>query len=295
MDFFKSFSIEGASDKEILNSHNSCEPQRFSFQNDMSKDEHLNHSTFHPFNFITPHHSRFTSKKAAFTLAEVLITLGIIGIVAAMTLPALVTNNRNKQLEAALKKDYSVISQAFDMYNAKVGERITPSTISGGTLKTKILPYFKIARDCGKGSETTAAQLEKTCIPNYINTGSTEKNSTTYKNFTGKNYMSLGKFDDGQFVLADGALVLLENNTPGQLFISVDVNGYGKLPNRLGQDLFMFEIDEKGALRPMGSAGTYYYDEADEYCSKTSSDPMNGAGCTYKALNEKDYFNKLPK
>ena len=42
--------------------------------------------------------------KNVFTLAEVLITLGIIGIAAAMTLPALINNSRNKQLEAWLKR-----------------------------------------------------------------------------------------------------------------------------------------------------------------------------------------------
>lgn len=42
--------------------------------------------------------------KPGFTLAEVLITLGIIGVVASMTLPSIVNNNQNKQLEAGLKK-----------------------------------------------------------------------------------------------------------------------------------------------------------------------------------------------
>lgn len=44
------------------------------------------------------------SFQKGFTLAEVLITLGLIGIVAAMTLPSLVNNARNKQLEAAFKE-----------------------------------------------------------------------------------------------------------------------------------------------------------------------------------------------
>ena len=52
--------------------------------------------------------------KKAFTLAEVLITLGIIGVVAAMTLPSLINNIQSKQLEAGLKKQYSIISQVFD-------------------------------------------------------------------------------------------------------------------------------------------------------------------------------------
>ena len=43
--------------------------------------------------------------KFAFTLAEVLVTLGIIGVVAAITMPTLVANNREKQLITALKKN----------------------------------------------------------------------------------------------------------------------------------------------------------------------------------------------
>ena len=54
-------------------------------------------------------------KNNAFTLAEVLITLGIIGVVAAMTLPTLIQNNKNKEVEARLKKVYSVMNQAILM------------------------------------------------------------------------------------------------------------------------------------------------------------------------------------
>lgn len=69
-----------------------------------------------------------------FTMAEVLITLGITGIVAAMTLPAVINNSRNKQLEAGLKRSYSVISQALDMYQAETGERINTGRLPAGRL-----------------------------------------------------------------------------------------------------------------------------------------------------------------
>lgn len=52
-------------------------------------------------------------KNKAFTLAEVLITLGIIGIVAALTLPSVITKYQKKQTVAQLKKAYSTISQAL--------------------------------------------------------------------------------------------------------------------------------------------------------------------------------------
>ena len=72
---------------------------------------------------FTPHHSRFTSKKVAFTLAEVLITLGIIGIVAAMTMPALIQKNNNKVVETRLKKFYSAINQAVLMAEKDYGDK----------------------------------------------------------------------------------------------------------------------------------------------------------------------------
>lgn len=52
-------------------------------------------------------------RKIAFTLAEVLITLGIIGIVAAMTLPALINKYQQKQTITQLQKVYSVLNQAL--------------------------------------------------------------------------------------------------------------------------------------------------------------------------------------
>ena len=51
--------------------------------------------------------------KKAFTLAEVLITLGVIGVVAAMTMPSLVANYQKKVWVNQLKKTVSVMNQAF--------------------------------------------------------------------------------------------------------------------------------------------------------------------------------------
>lgn len=62
-------------------------------------------------------------KKNAFTLAEVLITLGIIGVVAAMTLPTLIQKNNNSVVEARLKKFYSAINQAIQMSESVNGDR----------------------------------------------------------------------------------------------------------------------------------------------------------------------------
>ena len=233
-----------------------------------------------------PENSSLRGKETGFTLAEVLITIGIIGVVAAMTLPALINNNRNKALETAFKKNYSAISQALNMYYAQNGERLTPEYIGFHKLKPVLTKYMNVLHDCGFGH----SDEDSACIP--YSSDST-KSSNVYKNFNGTNTIVLSLFDDGQFILNDGSLILLENTGGTTLIISVDVNGYLKNPNRLGQDLFMFQIDNKGNLLPMGAEGTDYYDENDAYCSKTSTSTKNGAGCTIKAINEKDYFTKL--
>ena len=61
-------------------------------------------------------------RKAAFTLAEVLITLGIIGIVAALTMPALIGSYRKSVTEAKLKKFYSIMNQAVKLAEVENGE-----------------------------------------------------------------------------------------------------------------------------------------------------------------------------
>ena len=227
-------------------------------------------------------------KKCAFTLAEVLITLGLIGIVAAMTLPTVINNARNKELEAALKRNYSVLAQALDMYQAKNGERIKAGEFKRLEFKNTLMEYLNVIEDCGLGYSDSNA-----CIPNYG--AGNENNSKVYRTYN-KNEVTLTLLDDGQFVTNDGALYLIENSNDSDapLYISIDVNGYNKNPNRWGHDLFTFQIDKKGKLLPMGAEGTDYVLEY-LLCSKNSTHTYNGIACTYKALTEKDYFKNLPR
>ena len=60
-------------------------------------------------------------KKNGFTLAEVLITLAIIGVVATMTLPALMTNTQEQQARTGLKKGINTITEAAQMNQALEG------------------------------------------------------------------------------------------------------------------------------------------------------------------------------
>ncbi len=69
-----------------------------------------------------PRSLRSLAMTKAFTLAEVLITLGIIGIVSAMTMPALIQNHRKHVVETRLKKFYSTINQAVTRSKAENGD-----------------------------------------------------------------------------------------------------------------------------------------------------------------------------
>lgn len=234
--------------------------------------------------------------KNAFTIAEVLITLGIIGVVAAMTLPTIIDNSRNKQLESALKKSYSTIAQALDMYYAEEGVRLTPKNCGRLQLKPILMKYINTVRDCG--TDGRVHNSSKLCIVHNAYLTEEEKADVykAYKSLDGNSDVNMGVFDDGQFVINDTSLVLIENNNNKNLFISVDVNGFNRRPNRLGIDLFMFQISDEGALLPMGIEGTYYTHTFGKLlCDNTLRVYMNGAACTYRALTEKDYFKNLPR
>ena len=100
--------------------------------------------------------------KAGFTLAEVLITLGIIGVVAAMTIPNLIQKNYEHQTIAKLKETHSILSQAIRMASEEYGELSGWGTLdnekdSSGIKVTKFMnnikPFIKIATDCGTYDE----------------------------------------------------------------------------------------------------------------------------------------------
>lgn len=195
-------------------------------------------------------------------------------------MPSLINNYYNKQLETGLKRSYSLLSQALDSYYYENGERITGYNVGSLKLKPILMKYLKKVKDCGAVG----------CVPNI------GAYSDIYKNYTGTSRYNATYLDDGQFILNDSSLVMLENYIPQRLFITVDVNGYRKGPNKAGHDLFMFQIMNNGKLVPMGAIGTYFYRSNDRYCRKTTNTDLdNGSGCTYKALTEKDYFKNLPK
>ncbi len=98
--------------------------------------------------------------KNAFTLAEVLITLGIIGVVAAMTMPTLLNSTQGAQYRTAYKKVLSVLSQAVVLNVALDDYDLSQATVSQNTDGTSASLYnlfsnrMNVARVCGGGAGT---------------------------------------------------------------------------------------------------------------------------------------------
>ncbi|MBR6162965.1 type II secretion system protein [bacterium] len=174
----------------------------------------------------------------AFTLAEVLITLVIIGVIAAITVPTLIQQHRNEVFATALKKNYSIISQAIQRSQLDNGPVDTWDFASANNnesqkefIKKYILPYFQTTKICG------------------FNTGNgCFKPNTAYKNITGQNTTTFdNSSSDFKFVLNDGSLYLvsiksncIEDRTRCIIF-NIDTNGH-KSPNQIGRDVFSINV-----------------------------------------------------
>ena len=202
--------------------------------------------------------SKNKNSTKAFSLAEVLITLGIIGVVAALTLPTLINNYQKTQYVTTLQKGYTEFNQVLKEMSADAG-CVNDLQCSGlfdtgtdyTTLGDEFVKYVKVAKNC----KTVANQGCWSATTNQNYDGS----STTNNTFDLYGYYS--------FITADGMSVSISNYadncthggttwTTGELgymsqvcgYIYLDVNG-PKKPNNWGRDVFQFWITNgKGAL-----------------------------------------------
>ncbi len=222
-------------------------------------------------------------KLTAFTLAEVLITLGIIGVVSAITLPVLMTKKQTKELAVGLEKGYSMITQVVQMIDYGEGQTFNHINYPWKTTAAIINKYLISAKAC-----------EQTCLIDKGN--DTDENGTPifgsynfadYRTYNKKATVKGNYFDDAQFLLRNGMTLYVEDSE--FLGISIDVNGMYKGPNLWGHDLFTFQVMNDGKVLPMGAPETLY-----KTCSSTDSSKDNGIGCAYKALTDNNYFKNLP-
>ena len=228
-------------------------------------------------------------RRVAFTLAEVLITLGIIGVVAAMTIPSIISDYVEKRTVVRVKSAYSVVSQAVLSAVAENGDVSnwcsSPMTdwdeCTENIYKT-LVPYFKSPILC-------TSSTDKRCGPiTYKNsTGGTSNVTWISRILTNSEIIvtieaySGDKYSD-EWCKATVAESMQGNsknffNSCGLVY--VDINGSSG-PNEAGRDLFIFKLFKDG-IRPGGiPADTVWIESFEDQCLAKRPFRNDRAWCT---------------
>lgn len=193
--------------------------------------------------------------KKGFTLAEVLITLGIVGIVAVLTIPGVMKNYKNRLYVAQLEKVYAQIADAAqaimndehvdNFYETTAGTDTACTDRANGKCEAGggyfLTKYFKtIKSNCAKSDKT----------------GCMTSNTSTYKNLNGGAVNGVSYFcvqtTSGAAICE--AYTAAVGGVAGQkcLSILVDVNGMAE-PNIAGRDVFSMDIHKNGTISDYNS------------------------------------------
>ena len=234
---------------------------------------------------ITPPDTKSVYKiKKAFTLAETLVTLVIIGLIVAFGIPALIQSVEKIQFQSALKKEISVVSQAA-MYI---------SNDYGGSLASIYGNSGNWANDQNALMQAFASKLNtvKTCnsgvsgcwVPTVLTLHKDVSDSSDTDTYA-------------KLVLNDGTVLQFMNfqsscttsrgigafAKKGCGTILIDVNG-NKGPNVIGIDIYDVEISANG-IYPGGLIDGPYEGQ----CSVSTTDPRGGYGCAANVMLGLDY------
>src|SRR5574344_2977240 len=247
-------------------------------------------------------------KRTAFTLAEVLIVLGIIGIVASMTIPTLMNKVAKQEYVTGLRKAYSTqmdgwsrlladegVQQLEDtsVFQSITGSDCSPSVANDASCK----PFFDGLKKYFRVSVVKAPSYQT-----YYLKG------TKYADYAGSTVLA---FADGS-VMSDGYFQKSESRADAarsaqiaaggghmyseQGYFYIDINGFKK-PNTKGRDIFSFYLSGDGKLYPYAGkdyslylAGIlgYTWQNDSNWCGTAGSTDVssNGFGCAARIMDE---------
>ena len=191
-------------------------------------------------------------KRVAFTLAEVLITLGVIGVVAAISMPVLMSTYRKRQLETQIKAAYSTIQQTLRF--AEVDGVSYDMAIQDGNdasmkewFDTFMAPHLKVEQVCynkpGCWHKKGIVKSMTGAAPRYENNNGIGGNIITFKIAKGVMFNIDGN------TAADMASFGIDTDSDGLTFY-FDANG-DTPPNRIGKDIYIMVWSSQG-LVPAG-------------------------------------------
>ncbi len=220
--------------------------------------------------------------RKGFTLAEVLITLGIIGVVAAMTIPSLITKCQKKTIETKFKEDFSIIQQVIRSNTANDVEldmavKDGNSAFLKNFFDTYFAPYMKYSHVC---------YHKEGCWQNRGKNKTLSGNSAFYDNKgigIGNNVITV-KMYNGSNLCIDAWRHTYEMknyfgiNSLGQgITIYIDANGDSG-PNVIGKDIYVITYTPEYGIVPAG------YHESNDTINKNCSKNAKGNNAGYFCL-----------
>lgn len=205
--------------------------------------------------------------KNGFTLAEVLVTLGIIGVVSAMTIPTLIKNHQRNVYVSQLQKVYAELSQAFDkvLTDSNAISLRESKMFPDGAAANFFNRYFKVIQTC------TGTDLDGCFVEHYENLAGETIRARDLINSS----MDCATIASGASICT--GVVCLDDEWWCN-YIFVDVNGK-QGPNIVGRDFFHFFVDSTGQI-----IGTDEF--TDEHFEETKSDWDDYGIFLQKILND---------
>lgn len=205
-----------------------------------------------------------------FTLAEVLITLGVIGVVAVMTIPTLIQKTQEQELVNRWFKTYAMLQNAIKLAEEDCGDSSTwtwktymnyTNLDTEGSAYACMKPYLKIVSDCPTGG--AACFLTKNDDYSFL-----DNKPASYCNY----YGPAVKLISGETICFSG----------GAPHFIVDLNGTSK-PNKLGVDVHYFSFIDLPTRTFLPGFNWGWRDSADnaEYCNAESGWWHDGASCGF--------------
>jgi len=223
------------------------------------------------------------TKRFGFTLAEVLITLGVIGVVAAMTIPTLISNYQKHVIESNLKETYSILQQVMRS-NEGNDNAFDPEVLDGTDSLEKwfnsyMKPYLKFSHLCINKSGCWHKGVTKTLgggtAPYDMKDMGVGINTITIKLYNGAN-LCLDSYGVSDLWNIHGI-----KSTSLGLVVLIDANGDSG-PNIIGKDIHPVAFTEKGLIPDGADSGS---ESINNNCNIDSTAQNSGYYCLERIKN----------
>lgn len=243
-------------------------------------------------------------KKYGFTLAEVLITLGVIGVVAALSAPALIQNAGSAQVGPKLAKAVTTFELANENMLNDANAATIVATGAMGTGENETKNYIDVLSNHMKvnyinddtyaslvkqydGTDLATSYVDGLSIQNALQNIAISKDGILYGIHINQSFanlvIQLSKIAKPGSLLATSMSSILLPHKKALGTVVIDLNGKTK-PNRLGKDIFVFELKADGTLTAVGAEGwsmslnavsksgetKWHWYEGDDLCNENS-------------------------